>query len=445
MFKSCRNLFDLSRKLGSVVIGLGLAGVLFAGQVSAVGGPRWSQSDEEHLANVVEGLVDAGRKWTWEMVAEQFNSLTNEERTSVACLNKWLKLARQDERYARIYTPRAVRAVPPTSWMDGDIEHLANVVRELVNSGRNWTWEMVAIEFNSRTSGNRSAQACNDKWCKLAEQNEEFRSIYNPKAIPSTPWTNEDIEHLADVVRELVNSVSNWTWKMVATEFNSQTNQEKTPGACRAEWSRLLKQNPRYREIYDPRVGSWTDGDKEHLADIVRELVRAGNSINWNTVAVQFNHRTNKNRTAGACSKEWIKLAGQDPHYRNIYDPTSNARSEAARRGWVSRNSRQFTQHEDESLMRLVQEHGERKWMRIAELLGNGRTDIQCKFRYRYLLQKNRNRVPIPQITTPITASGSQNAVNATDTSNAATQSRQVFPSLAGPFPKININFFLNG
>ena len=122
MFKSCGSLFDLSRKLGSVVIYLGLAGVLFAGQVSATGG--WSESDEEHLANVVEELVDAGKNgaishWTWDMVATAFNRITNQDRTGDDCRNKWSELAEQDVRYARIYTPPG-----PVPWTDGDEEEL---------------------------------------------------------------------------------------------------------------------------------------------------------------------------------------------------------------------------------------------------------------------------------------------------------------------------------
>ena len=136
---------------------------------------------------------------------------------------------------------------------------------------------------------------------------------------------------------------------------------------------------------------------------------------------------------------KWYNLAEQDEEFRRIYNPSryNLDRSEAGRRGWVSRNSRRFTQHEDESLMRLVQEHGERKWVTIARLLDAGKSPRQCKVRYRHLLQHgDRVPLPIPQINTPladstptpIIANGNQNAVNTTNTSNAATQSGQVLP-----------------
>ena len=52
MFKSCRNLFDLSRKLRSVVIGLGLAGTAFSGKISAV-------NPDENSSGVHKKVLDA--------------------------------------------------------------------------------------------------------------------------------------------------------------------------------------------------------------------------------------------------------------------------------------------------------------------------------------------------------------------------------------------------
>ncbi len=125
MFKNCKNLFDLSRKLGSVVTGLGLAGVLFAGQVSAAP-PRKTA--------------------------------------------KWCNLAEQNVRYARIYTPDTL-----VSWTDEDIEHLANVVAGLVNSGRDINWDAVAEQLNRLTDGSRTAEDCRLKWIQLTD--EHFRNI----------------------------------------------------------------------------------------------------------------------------------------------------------------------------------------------------------------------------------------------------------------------------
>ena len=299
MFKSCRNLFNLSRKLGSVVGGLGLAGILFAGQVSATGSLRWKLLEVEFLANVVRGLVRAGNDINWYTVAGQFNNL--------------------------ILDPRR----------------------------------------------QRTPADCMLKCHKLAEQNEEFRNIY------------------------------------------------------------------------DPSAGSWTDEDIGHLADVVRELVNAGNDISWDTVADQFNRLTNEDRTSEACKLKCHKLAEQDEEFRSIYDPSryNLDRSEAARR-----RGRRFTQDEDRALMRLVQlnkdQWGRIQWEAVAQSLNARKSARQCRDRYRNYLQ-SRNHVTIPRINTalaaPITANGNQNAVNTTNTSNAATQSGQVLPGPAN----INININL--
>ena len=52
MLKNCKNLFDLSKKLGSVVIGLGLAGTAFSGKISAV-------NPDENSSGVHKKVLDA--------------------------------------------------------------------------------------------------------------------------------------------------------------------------------------------------------------------------------------------------------------------------------------------------------------------------------------------------------------------------------------------------
>ena len=356
MFKSCRNLFDLSRKLGSVVIGLGLAGVLFAGQVSAT--PPWSQDEQNALFYVVEELVNSGESWTWNTVAERLNSRTNGNRSVHACYAKWVVLAQRDARYARVHNPGA--RFKSGSWTDAEEACLIAAVTE--HDLRSFP----AISEHLRELGfNRNSGAYVKRWYR--------------KILPNHP----------DLRKYSLGSLS----KFDNPEFSGSGRRSKFTPEEDATIIRLVRQYSRNSGV------------------IPREA--------WEAIERSLGNR----KTARQCKNRYYDYLKTPP------------------------NATPFTTEENESLIRLVQEVGEKEWATIAGLLGNRRTATQCKIKYRHLLQ-NRNRVPIPQINTPLADSaptpitGSDN--HATDTSNAATQSRSVFPLLSGLFSKININFFLN-
>ena len=46
---------------------------------------------------------------------------------------------------------------------------------------------------------------------------------------------------------------------------------------------------------------------------------------------------------------------------------------------------------EDEELRRVVQIHGPKNWKKVAELLGETRTDVQCLHRWNKVLKVNEN------------------------------------------------------
>ena len=162
MFKNCKNLFDLSRKLGSVVTGLGLAGVLFSGQVSAA--PPRKTANWYNLAEQDERYARIYTPVSWRNLARQGQDFRSNYDPSA---RRWRNLARPDESYARIYTPRAV---PSTPWTDGEIEYLANVVAGFVNSGRDINWGTVAEQLNRLTDGSRTPHACRLKWIQLTQE-----------------------------------------------------------------------------------------------------------------------------------------------------------------------------------------------------------------------------------------------------------------------------------
>lgn len=72
-------------------------------------------------------------------------------------------------------------------------------------------------------------------------------------------------------------------------------------------------------------------------------------------------------RTRAQCSQRWLR----------VLDPK------------ISKD--QWSQHESAELLRLVEEYGEKKWMKIATELGN-RSDVQCRYHYLQLMREGRGK-----------------------------------------------------
>ena len=53
-----------------------------------------------------------------------------------------------------------------------------------------------------------------------------------------------------------------------------------------------------------------------------------------------------------------------------------------------------WTPEEDQKLLKIVEEHGPKKWKRISELLGTVRTDIQCLHRWTKVIKPGLNKGP---------------------------------------------------
>ena len=188
---------------------------------------------------------------------------------------------------------------------------------------------------------------------------------------------------MAYVVAELGKAVRNgttdrWTWDMVATAFNDQTNQERTSDACRLKWSELATQEEYYRNIYPPsrydrhETARRFSGSRRRIARqkkftpeedaMLMQLVRQRGKNQWKEIAQLLNENISK-------SLNDRKLGIQcEERYNNYLDSIV----------------RPFTP-EDESLMGLVREYGENQWEIIASELDNERTGIQCRDRYRLL------------------------------------------------------------
>lgn len=73
---------------------------------------------------------------------------------------------------------------------------------------------------------------------------------------------------------------------------------------------------------------------------------------------------------------------------RRIYPGGAKAQGSAASSGSKRRASMgKWSEEEDEVLRRAVKEHGGKNWKKIAQRLGGGRTDVQCLHRWQKVLR----------------------------------------------------------
>jgi hypothetical protein len=117
------------------------------------------------------------------------------------------------------------------------------------------------------------------------------------------------------------------------------------------------------------RTQSWTSQEDIRLLAGVHRF-GATSSCNWSVVA-QF---VGNGRTRSQCSQRWIR----------VLDPR------------ISKD--QWTPEQDERLVELVSQLGEKAWMKVAASLGN-RSDVQCRYHY---LQMQRDGYRTRQLPSPV-------------------------------------------
>jgi hypothetical protein len=99
----------------------------------------------------------------------------------------------------------------------------------------------------------------------------------------------------------------------------------------------------------------WAELEDQRLI----EAVTAQGVDNWRAVAAQVGG----GRSSSQCAQRWNRCL----------NPA------------LSKDS--WSEAEGQKLIDLVTEHGSQSWAKIAQLMGN-RSDVQCRFRYRYLTKK---------------------------------------------------------
>ncbi|EAY08713.1 Myb-like DNA-binding domain containing protein [Trichomonas vaginalis G3] len=102
----------------------------------------------------------------------------------------------------------------------------------------------------------------------------------------------------------------------------------------------------------------WTPEEDQRLS----EAVAIHGTNQWGNVASIVGN----DRTRSQCSQRWNR----------VIDPR------ISKANW--------TQEEEEKLLRIVAQVGDRQWTRVAAEMGN-RCDVQCRFKYRFIMSK-RNK-----------------------------------------------------
>ncbi|KAI5502723.1 RNA polymerase II transcription regulator recruiting protein [Trichomonas vaginalis G3] len=112
------------------------------------------------------------------------------------------------------------------------------------------------------------------------------------------------------------------------------------------------------------RSTPWTPEEDERLLQAVHEQ---GNS-NWAAVATFVGN----GRTKAQCSQR----------FHRVIDPR------------ISKSN--WSKEEEEKLLQVVEQYGNKAWTRVAAQFGN-RTDVQCRFKYNHIKKKlNAGTQPTP-------------------------------------------------
>lgn len=123
------------------------------------------------------------------------------------------------------------------------------------------------------------------------------------------------------------------------------------------------------------KTRSWTAYEDQRLLAAIHRF----GTDNWLQVAAFVGN----GRTRAQCSQRWVR--GLDPR--------------------ISKD--RWTKEDEELLLRLVEQYGQKSWTRVASEMGN-RSDVQCRYHYNQMKQnESTSTIPIQKLPGSISSSGS--------------------------------------
>ena len=260
MFKSCGSLFDLSRKLGSVVGGLGLAGVLFSGQVSARG-LLWSDDEKQALADVVSDFVrEYGnrREWTWEDVARKLFNVYQIVRKPDACRRMYASMPKNAELEA-LYNPHS------SDWSETECLALIRAAAQCKNRKGEVIWKDATNAYNNYIAEHNNSRQTNYRERGTDACRRKYNTIKNLDNVNIMQTRKTFTAEEDAMLRSLVQRLGEDRWNTIALSFPGRTAKQ-----CR------------HRYIHYIDMPSFTDEEDAKLLDLVNQ---SGSNLNWNAIA----------------------------------------------------------------------------------------------------------------------------------------------------------------
>ncbi|KAF9046001.1 hypothetical protein BDZ89DRAFT_1058565 [Hymenopellis radicata] len=293
--------------------------------------------------------------------------------------------AARRKRYLHLTTPRPLKP-KDLDLMDAAVKQQNERLRALQIRER-LDWNIIAEKLSDAQAHKWTAEECRFKW-----MNDRHPRVNHKE------WNNEEIDKLKRILAENKDGPRDWV------EIAEELGTNRVPLDCMRK-SLQIQGRPTFKfdqEAEDrllKAIDAYGTGNWSLVARYVSEDVT---SIQCET---RYNRRVSGKIQKGMWSEEEDRrlddaIAGWGHSWVDVAAAMYGRANDQCRDRYLERkkNSEPWSKEEDEALLNAFDKLGP-KWATIANLIGNGRADNDCRFRLKRL--KNLKVTP-PQITQPL-------------------------------------------